>query len=54
MWANQTLYENSKIAAENFVEAGSAITNETTVGARYWLSNYWRTDKMNCLEISGG
>ena len=28
MWGNPTLSENSKIATENFVEAGSAITND--------------------------
>ena len=28
MWGNPKLSENSKIAAENFVEVGSAITND--------------------------
>ena len=28
MWGNLTHSENQKIAAENFVEAGSAITND--------------------------
>ena len=28
MWSNPTLPENLKIAAENFVEARSAITND--------------------------
>ena len=28
MWGNPTLYENWKITAENFVEAGIAITND--------------------------
>ena len=28
MWGNPTLSKNSKIAAENFAEAGSAITND--------------------------
>ena len=23
----------------------------TTVGTRYWLSNYWKTNKINYLEI---
>ena len=50
MWCNPTLSENSKIAAENFVEAGSAIRMTTTVGARYWQSNYWRANKINYLE----
>ena len=32
MWGNPTLSENSKIAAERFVEAGSGITidNDST------------------------
>ena len=28
MWGNPTLSENYKIAAENFVEVGNAITND--------------------------
>ena len=28
MWGNPTFSENQKTAAENFVEAGNAITNE--------------------------
>ena len=36
MWSNPTLSENEKIAAENFVDVGSAITiDNDTVGARY-------------------
>ena len=35
MWGKPALSENSKIAAENFVEAGSAIRMITTVVARY-------------------
>ena len=35
MWGNPKISENSKIAAENFVEAGSAITNDND--SRSWI-----------------